>query len=273
MLLELDTGEQIEIHKKVFSDGELYVRVGKNLLNKRVILLHRVDEPNVGLMDLFLELDAIKRSGAKEIHLIVPYLPYSRQDRVVLRGEAISAKVIASIISKYVSAVHVFSIHSEQICGFFDVPCYNWEPYSIFVPKLPKEFGVLSPDVGGVNRCKKFASFFDAPVSFLVKNRDPKTGEIEVGPIIGDLMEKMVIYDDLIASGGTMVKAISALKEEGVKEIYVCATHGLFTKKGAFEGLFFKGFVSDSILRDVPPQFEVLSLEGEIQKIIDFLRQ
>ncbi len=251
---------------KTFSCGERYVRFEESVRGKDVYLLQTAGiHPNEDLMELFLLCQAAKLSFAKTVHVILPHMPYARQDRVSEPREPISAKLIAHLLED-AGADHVLTLelHSDQIQGFFAVPADALSSRLIFADyfrkKKLKNPVVVAPDVGGAKRAKKFADTFGAPLAILHKNR-PEHGEAEVLNVVGDVENRTcIIFDDIIDTAGTLLSARQALLDRGAnKDIYAAATHAVFSGQ-AKERLSKAGFAEVVVTDSIPETAGIPSL-------------
>ncbi len=223
------------IEVKNFSDGEIYVHIEKSVRGSIVFIVQPTSPPvNDKLMELLLIVDACKRASAKEINVVIPYYGYSRQDRKNTPREPISAKLVANLIETAgVDRVVTFDLHVDQIQGFFNIPVDNLEAIpliaSYLLEKKIKDTVVVAPDVGGARRARKLAKILDTNIAIIDKRR-PEHGVAEIMNVIGDVKGKnAIIIDDIIDSAGTITNAAKALKDKGAKDIYICATHALFS--------------------------------------------
>lgn len=220
---------------KHFNDGETYVKVQESIRGCDVFVIQPTCPPvNDSLMELLLMVDALKRASAREINAVVPYYGYARQDRKATPREPISARLVADLMSK--AGIHrliTFDLHKDQIEGFFDIPVDNLEVLPIFadyfLQKNLKNLAVVSPDAGGAARARHLAKLLNASLALIDKRR-PAHGESEVLNVIGDVEGKdAIIIDDIIDTAGTTIKAAKAIREKGAKNVYVCATHPVFS--------------------------------------------
>lgn len=223
------------IETKHFNDGEIYVHIEKSVRGSIVFIIQPTSPPvNENLMQLLLIIDACKRASAKEINVITPYYGYSRQDRKALPREPISAKLVANLIEAAgTNRVITFDLHVDQIQGFFNIPTDNLEAVSLIadyiLDKKLKDVVVVSPDVGGARRARRLAKILDTNIAIIDKRR-PEHGVAEIMNVIGDVKDKnAIITDDIIDTAGTITSAAKALKEKGAKDIYIAATHALFS--------------------------------------------
>jgi len=220
-----------------FSDGEIYVKIGESVRGNDVYIVQSTCPPtNEHIMELMILIDAFRRASCHEITIIVPYFGYARQDRKTQGREAITAKLIADLISTSgADRVITFELHAGQIQGFFNIPVDNLYSSPAMVEYLVKknleDIVVVSPDIGGVARARAFAKKLSAPLAIIDKRRIGHN-QAEVMNIIGEVKNKTVIlYDDIIDTAGTLCAGAKLLKEKGAKEIYTMATHGILSGK------------------------------------------
>jgi len=211
------------------------VHIEKSVRGSKVFIIQPTSPPvNDKLMELLLIIDACKRASAKEINAIIPYYGYSRQDRKAIPREPISAKVAANLLEAVgVNRVVTFDLHVDQIQGFFNIPVDNLEALpsiaNNILDKKLKDIVVVAPDVGGAKRARKLAKLLDTQIAIIDKRR-PEHGVAEIMNVIGEIENKTcVIIDDIIDTAGTITGAAKALKEKGAKEVYLAATHAIFS--------------------------------------------
>lgn len=222
-----------------FSDGEISVSISETVRGSDVFLVQSTCEPvNDNLMELLIMIDACRRASAGRITAVIPYFGYARQDRKSKARDPISAKLVANLLTTAgADRILTMDLHATQIQGFFDIPVDNMLGSSVLIPHIAGKFGVarddiviVSPDLGSVNRARKFTEKLDLPLTIIDKRR-PKANVSEVMNIIGDVKGKRVmLIDDLIDTAGTLVHAANALVDKGgATEIYACATHGVLS--------------------------------------------
>jgi len=267
----------------VFPDGEKRVRVEENVVDEDVIVVQSTATPvDQNYMELLFIIDALKRSGAKSITVVIPYLGYQRQDHIFRSGEAVSLDVVVHALERTgVSKVITFDLHSIKIPEVFSVPVSHLSALSLFADKIRNlgEGVLVSPDMGGLRRIEKMAELLDGmPWIATVKDRDLNTGSIIINEIDGrdkdiDLTGKSAfIIDDMISSGGTVVKAAELLKKRGVEKVIVFVTHAIFSanaQKLLQESLIEKIYVTDSVSVSKEKHFdklEILSIANMIEK-------
>lgn len=220
----------------MFQDGEIDVWVEDDVNNSNVFILQSNSKPvNDNIIELALIADALRRSGAHKITAIIPYFGYSRKEKQTRRGEPISAKVIADLITEAgINKIICLDLHADAIVGFFDVPVIYLSALSILSDRLKKEdlkdAVVVAPDVGGVKRARNFATLLNAPLAVIEKHRFANVKDnVEVLSMSGEVKgDTAIIIDDVISTGGTIIESAKALKEKGAKKIIVCATHAVF---------------------------------------------
>ncbi|MBI5413418.1 ribose-phosphate diphosphokinase [Candidatus Peregrinibacteria bacterium] len=219
-----------------FACGEIYAKPVDSVRNADVYVLQTgTQDVNRDMMELFILLDSFKRSFAAKVHVIMPYFPYARQDRVATPREPISAKLMADLLSK-AGADHVitFTLHSDQEQGFFDFPVDNLNARSLFADffkkKNIKELVVVAPDVGSAKEAQRLAKILDAELAIINKVR-PKHNVSEVTHLVGNVEGKTcILYDDLVDTGGSVANAANALRKKGAnKDIYLAATHAVLS--------------------------------------------
>lgn len=218
-----------------FADGEVNINITETVRGHHVFVIQPTTNPvNEHYMELLIFIDALKRASAKTINVIMPYYGYCRQDRKALPRQPISAKLMADLIQTAgATRVVALDLHAPQIQGFFNIPIDNFEAAKVFVKYIKKkkldDLVIVSPDHGGATRARKFAMNFEVPIAIIDKRR-PKANVAEVMSIIGDVNGKnVVIVDDIVDTAGSICAASFALKEQGAKDIFVVATHGIFS--------------------------------------------
>lgn len=222
---------------KNFADGEIYVQVKESVRGDDVFIIQPVCNPvNENLMELLIIIDAFKRASAKTITAVIPYYGYARQDRKTSGREAITAKLVADLLTTAgADRVLAMDLHTGQIQGFFNILVDHIFATPILVNYIknlgldPETMVAVSPDMGGANRTRHFAKKLDCPIAIIDKRRD-KHNEAIAANVIGDVEGKVcLMFDDIIDTAGTICEASKLLKSKGAKEIYVCATHPVFS--------------------------------------------
>lgn len=225
------------IEVKHFADGETLVELGETVRGKRIYIIQSTCKPvNEKLMELLIAVDAVRRSSAAEINCIIPYYGYARQDRKAQPRQPITAKLVAAMLEEAgVNRVITFDLHAAQIEGFFHCPVDNLTTVPMmgkyFCEKEfdPDEVVVVSPDHGGVKRARNLAEMLHCAIAIIDKRR-PQANVAEAMNVIGDVKDKhVIIIDDIIDTGGSLIAAVNILKEHGCKDVYVTITHGIFS--------------------------------------------
>jgi ribose-phosphate pyrophosphokinase len=217
---------------ETFSDGESKVEVQENVRGSDVFVIQSTCAPgNDNLMELLLMLDAFKRASAKRITAVIPYYGYARQDRKVAPRVPISAKLVADLITTAgASRILTMDLHSGQIQGFFNVPVDNLYASPVLLQYIQRqlnrnEVAIVSPDAGGVERARDFATRLNASLAIIDKRRVGPNVVAEMN-IIGEVKgQTAVLLDDMVDTAGTLTMAAEALKKEGAKRIIGCCTH------------------------------------------------
>ena len=250
---------------KRFSDGEIWAKFKENIRGRDVYIIQSTMPPAENLMELLILLDAAKRSSATRVTAVIPYFGYARQDRKDQPRVAVTAKMIADIISKAgADRVITMDLHAAQIQGFFDIPLDHLYASPIYTDEFKNKsenLVVVSPDAGGIKIARSYAKRLKAEL-VLIDKRRPNHNQAEVMNVIGEVDGKnILIVDDLIDTGGTFVAAISALKKRGAKKIYGAITHPLLSGK-ALQRIesseLDKLYVTDTIpLRNLAPDSKI----------------
>ena len=226
---------------RTFASGEIYSRFDVSIRGCDLFLIQTFGEPvNEWLMETLIMIDAAKRASAKRITVVAPYYPYSRQDKKGRGREPISARLVADLL-KTAGADRVMSVdlHAAQIQGFFDGPVDHLFAKPVLLeyfqqtltPEDRETLTVVSPDMGRVRVADTWSDSLGAPLAIIHKRRDPKVAnQVTVHEIVGAVEGRTcLLVDDMIDTGGTIVKAAQALKEAGARKVIVAATHAIFS--------------------------------------------
>jgi ribose-phosphate pyrophosphokinase len=256
-----------EIFVSRFSDGEVRVKIKENARGKDVFVIQSTCPPvNENLMELLVILDALRRASADRITVVVPYFGYARQDRKDQPRVPITAKLVANIITVAgANRILTLDLHAGQIQGFFDIPLDHLFAINVFFDYFKKikinDLVVVSPDVGAVKQARAYAKKFQAGLAIVDKRRE-SPDSTEVMHILGEVKGKNIIMvDDMIATGSSLVEAAKALKKAGAKKIFATVTHGVLSAN-AVEKLD-KSDIDSLIITDSIP----LSKEKSSKKI------
>jgi len=224
-----------------FKNEECRIEIRENVRGAEVFVLQSLcTSPggmsvNDSLMELLLMIDALRRASANRITAVVPYYGYAKQDKKTKGREPISAKLVANMLEiAGCERLVTLDLHAAQIQGFFDIPVDNLMAAPTLCNYLKHNnlqgdsIVVVSPDAGGVPRAELFAKRLKSQVAVIMKRR-PEPDVSEVTHIVGDVSGKIaVVVDDMISTGGTLVKAAEALIARGATKVYTLATHGIF---------------------------------------------
>lgn len=273
--LNLPLGEMLVSR---FPDGEIRVRCLENVRGRDVFVVQPTFAPADNLMELLIMIDALRRASAHTIGAVLPFFGYARQDRKTQSREPISAKLVANLIT-VAGATRVIAVdlHAGQIQGFFDIPTDNLTAMLIladyFREKNFEKPVIVAPDVGAVHRATEFAKHIPHSTQAIFVKRRLSPDEVETNRLIGDVVGKTVILvDDAIHTGGTIVSAAKEVVKRGAKEVYACATHGIFAgdslkkiKSSPIKELV----ITDSVPHtNLPPNVKVLSIAPLIGEAI-----
>lgn len=216
-----------------FADGEVQVEIHESVRGNNVFVIQSTCPPvNQNYMELFIMLDALKRASPASITVVVPYYGYARQDRKVAPRAPISAKCMADLLTTAgATRVVAVDLHAAQIQGFFNVPV----DHLFGIPTLARawrdqfgtgeDFVAVSPDAGGVERCRAFAKRIEASIAIIDKRRSGPN-EAKALHLIGEVKGKTaIIIDDMIDTAGTLTQGVDSLIKNGAKRVFAVATH------------------------------------------------
>lgn len=255
-----------------FLDGEIYCNIsGGSVRGSEVFIVQPTCNPaNENLMELLLLVDAARRASAGSITAVIPYFGYARQDRKVERRDPISARLVANMLEAAgVNHVLTMDLHAKQIQGFFNIPVDNLSSASYFATFLkeyydPENTVIVSPDVGGMVRARKFAEKMGVSDKIAIVNKvRAKANMCDVMNIIGEVEGKdCIIFDDMIDTAGTLCKAADALLASRAKSVAACASHGVLS--GQAEDRIANSGITAVHLLDTIPNKTFNSANGKI---------
>jgi ribose-phosphate pyrophosphokinase len=263
-----------------FSDGELYCQILENVRGKDVFVIQPTSCPvNNHLMELLIMIDALKRSSAARITTVVPYYGYARQDRKDKPRVPISSKLVADLLTAAgTHRILAMDLHAGQIQGFFNIPVDHLYAAPVLIEHLKRmkipHATVVSPDAGGVERARAFAKRLGAELAVVDKRRTAPN-EAEVMHVIGSVAKRnVIICDDMIDTAGTLVHTVEAIRKQGARKVYACATHGVLSGR-ALERLRSAPIDEIIITNTIPlepskmlPNITVLSVAGLLARAI-----
>jgi ribose-phosphate pyrophosphokinase len=223
-----------------FPNGEIYTRPQESVRGCDAFVIQSLGAPiNQWLMEQLIMVDALKRASAKRITVVMPFYPYARQDKKHLGREPITARLMADLF-KTAGADRLMSVdlHTAQIQGFFDGPVDHLFALPLLASHITErydasEFTVVSPDTGRVRMAERWSDRLGGvPVAFVHKTRDPHVAnQIVANRVVGDVAgRRCLLIDDMIATGGTIVKAADILLDSGATDVVVAATHAEFSE-------------------------------------------
>ncbi len=217
-----------------FADGEIFVKIDENVRGRDVYIIQSTNPPAENMMELLLLMDAARRASAARITAVIPYFGYARQDRKDQPRVAISAKLMANMVSMAgADRVLAMDFHQHQLQGFFDLPVDHLYAAPVLVnhfrQKQLRDLVIVAPDVGSAKMARGFAKRLNASLAIIDKRR-PSANVAEVLNVVGEVGGRdCIIPDDMIDTAGTMSEAVNALKRLGAEDVYCCATHGLLS--------------------------------------------
>ena len=226
--------ETVPVAHRIFPDGESYIRLETSVKNEHVAIVQTTCMPqDTNLMQLAFMANASKRNGAKEVTAVIPYLAYARQDKIFLEGENASIETIAAMLrTAGVDQLITVNIHAENALSSFPFPAKNLSAIPLlanyFIMKGHKKAFALAPDKGALYIAKQAETILGGKSGNLEKQRDKYTGQTtQIGEHLNVRGETVIIFDDIISTGGTIVGAAKILQEQGAAHIYTACVHGL----------------------------------------------
>jgi ribose-phosphate pyrophosphokinase len=225
-----------------FANGEIFVRFEESVRGTDAFVLQSHTFPiNKWIMEQLLLVDALRRASARRISVIMPYYGYARQDKKHRGREPISARLMADLL-KTAGADRIMTVdlHTSQIQGFFDGPVDHLFAIKILAEHVQSrydrnEITIVSPDSGRVRVAERWTDILGSPLAIIHKRRDPDVpNEVKMFEVVGEVKDRVcVLVDDMIDTGGTIVKAAETLFDNGAKAVIVTATHGILSGKAA----------------------------------------
>ncbi|MDR3355046.1 MAG: ribose-phosphate pyrophosphokinase [Synergistaceae bacterium] len=257
-----------------FSDGEIGLSLQESVRGADIFIIQPTCQPvNENLMELLILIDAMRRASAGRINVVLPYFGYARQDRKARAREPITAKLVANLLQNAgADRMVTADLHAGQIQGFFDIPVDHLTGIPLlashFKRILKSSLGkgrvvVVSPDMGGVVRARKFAELLNAELAVVDKRRSyDVANQSEVIDVIGEVSGKItILVDDIIDTAGSIVNAANAMIGNGAEKVYACAVHGVLS--GSAIERIAGSAIEEMVFTDTIP----LSSEKKIPKI------
>lgn len=243
-----------------FSNDDLYIQLGASVRSRKVYIVQSLSQPvNDHVMELLIMIDIARSAGAAEVHAIIPYFSFSRSDKKDAPRISITARLIADLLQT-AGATHIMTmmLHSPQVHGFFNIPTDPLTSRPVFRPFFQQldlsNTIVVAPDMGHAKSAARFARDLSLPVTAGNKERLSDT-EVTIDGIVGQQVHgyrRAIIYDDEIATGGSVLELTRILVEQRVEEIIVTCTHGVFSR-GALERLFAIPQITAIVTTDTVP--------------------
>jgi ribose-phosphate pyrophosphokinase len=268
----------LEVEIAQFKDGEIQAYYNETIRGKHVFIVQPTNGPAENLIELLILIDAAKRASAHKIIAVIPYFGYARQDRKDKPRTSIGAKLMANLlIAAGVNRVITMDLHADQIQGFFEIPVDHMYSSNVFYPYIQSlqldNLCMVSPDTGGTKRASAYAKVLDCDLAIGFKQRE-KQNEVANLQIIGDVKEKnCIIVDDIIDTGGTLIKAATKLKENGAKSVMAMCSHGLLSGDGLQNidnSIIDKLIITDTIpLRAESNKVEVVTVAHLLAEVIN----
>jgi ribose-phosphate pyrophosphokinase len=270
-----------QLHREKFSDGELFVRFDESIRGQVVFLIAKAQMPYENFFEMLLTVDAARRSSAKEVVLVIPYLPHSRQERRDNQRTSISSRMVAEIIQLMgADRLITIDLHTNAIEGFYRVPMDPLSSLRLFVDHIRNtkttQLCLCSPDFGGIKRIKQYKKHFEDADMVVISKERLKPNQVAHMEIIGDPRNKnIIIIDDLVDTAGTLCSAADLLLENGAQSVCAYCTHGILSGS-ALANLERSGiqklYISDTIVENVDhPKIEIVSCAEILARAIENL--
>lgn len=264
---------------KKFADQEILVLIKEKVKNKEVYVLGSSFPPADNLLELLVLVHTLKVNGAKKIKLIIPYFAYAKADHIDPPGSLVAKLMVKLIEEAGATQIIAIDLHSLLVEKFFKKPLMHISAIPLLADYFKKQkienLVIASPDLGGVKRAKKFAKILNINQIITIEKHRPTFDQVQVKQVLGDVKNKnVIIVDDMIQSGNTIIKAAQALKKKGANDIYVAATHLVFTgpsvtflrKNKSIKQVVFTDSISPK--SKLPLKFKKLSIANLISSIL-----
>jgi ribose-phosphate pyrophosphokinase len=261
-----------------FSDGELFVKFDQSVRGCVIFLVAKIHMPYENFFELLMTVDAARRSSARELILVIPYLPHSRQERREGLRTAISSRMVADMIQVMgADRMITLDLHTNAIEGFYKIPVDPLSSLKLFLDHIRRQelpdLCLCSPDFGGIKRIKLYKKNLNAEMVVINKER-LKANQVASMEIIGDVDGKnVIIVDDLVDTAGTLCAAADLLISQGAKSVKAYCTHGILSgpardniQKSKIEKLY----ISDTVIETIShPKIEIVSCAPILANAID----
>ena len=268
--------DPVDVELRTFSDGESKIRINSNLVNKRCVVVQSTFPPvDSHYLQTLMMLSYCINSGAAAVIPVVPYMGYARQDRSFLEGEVVTMALIAKLFECFqIRDLVTIDIHSSTALSCFNLNIFNISSIPLLASYAKANFKlieplIVSPDQGGANRAKLFSEILKTSYLSLIKKRDRQTGNITIDEELHtDIKGRdIILIDDMISSGGTIIKAIDILKKNNCGRIFVMCVHALAGEK-SLDTLRETGIEDLISTNSIPRSCSKIDLSNEIAKTL-----
>jgi ribose-phosphate pyrophosphokinase len=265
---------------ETFPDGEIGAQILESVRGRDVFVLQSIARrPSFYLMELLILVDALKRSSARSINVVISYFGYARQDRRGKGREPVTAKLVANLLEKAgVTRVLTMDLHTEQIQGFFDIPLDNLYARPVLLEAVQKlkldNCVVVTPDIGSIRLARSFAEALKVDLAIVDKRR-VNSKQVEMSALIGDVEGRdVLLVDDMCSTGGTLKTASFVCKNAGAKRVFAAVTHGLMVgsafEESAIEKMLMTNTVPIESGTDLS-RIEIVSVAPLFSKAIEYI--
>jgi ribose-phosphate pyrophosphokinase len=268
--------DPVDVELRTFSDGESKIRINANLVNKKCVVVQSTFPPvDSHYLQTLMMLSYCINSGAAAVIPVVPYMGYARQDRIFLEGEVVTMALIAKLFDCFqIKNLVTIDIHSSAALSCFNLNVSNISSIPLLANYAKANFNlseplIVSPDQGGVNRAKLFSEILKTSYLSLTKKRDRQTGNITISEDLHmDTKDRdIILIDDMISSGGTIMKAVNILKKNECGRIFVMCVHALSDEK-SLNSLRETGIQDLISTNSIPRSCSKIDLSNEIVKTL-----
>ncbi len=266
---DFEEDELVDLEIDKFPDGDKYVRILDDVGDEVTVVQSSYSPQDEKLIELLLFGDALKEKGVEKLNAIIPYMAYSRQDRVVEEGEPVSIRAVANMLNNYFDEYYFFDLHNPKTTRFF-----NDAENLIPIKSLSNYFNdlndplIIAPDKGAIKRAEKLANQLNAEYDYLDKHRISPT-EVEMSVHEMNVSgNEVIIFDDIISTGGTMSEAVKLLEEQGADSIHATCTHA-FLMEDASKKIKDSGAKEIVATNTIPHKETNVSIYPEIKKIFE----
>lgn len=271
--------DPVDVELRTFSDGESKIRINANLVNKRCVVVQSTFPPvDSHYLQTLMMISYCIKSGAAEVIPVVPYMGYARQDRTFLEGEVVTMALIAKLFDCFqVNNLVTIDIHSSTALSCFNLNVNNISSIPLLAKYAQTNFNlieplIVSPDQGGAIRAEVFSEILKTSYTSLRKKRDRETGNITIEENLDNVAKgrDIILIDDMISSGGTIMKAIDVLKKNDCNRIFVMCVHALSDEQ-SLDALRKTGIQDLISTNSIPRSCSKIDLSDEIAKTLSLI--